>query len=92
MPVSDIEISRLRPDTVVADYEAALANGARFGAKQALIAGNDPDDARLTANFEAFCALAQQFGIGANLCKGACDSPSRWATHYAVVSRDITKR
>jgi sugar phosphate isomerase/epimerase len=26
-----------------------------------------PDEARLTANFAAFCALAQQFGIGANL-------------------------
>jgi sugar phosphate isomerase/epimerase len=67
MRVLDVEIFRLRPDTIVADYEAALATGARFGAKQALIAGNDPDEARLIANFAAFCALAQQFGIGANL-------------------------
>ncbi len=67
MRVLDVEIFRLRPETVVADYEAALATGARLGAKQALIAGNDPDEARLTANFAAFCALAQRFGIGANL-------------------------
>src|ERR1700716_2111091 len=65
--VLDIEIFRLRPDTVVADYEAALATGARFGATEALIAGNDPDEARLTANFAAFCELAQAFGIGGEL-------------------------
>ena len=60
--VLDIEIFRLRPDTVVADYEEALATGARLGATEALIAGNDPDEARLTANFAAFCELAQRFG------------------------------
>jgi sugar phosphate isomerase/epimerase len=67
MRVLDIEIFRLRADTVVADYEAALATGARLGATEALIAGNDPDEARLTASFAAFCELAQRFGIGANL-------------------------
>lgn len=67
MHVLDIEIFRLRPETVVADYEAALATGARLGATEALIAGNDPDEARLTANFAVFCQLAQQFGIGVNL-------------------------
>ena len=67
MRVFDIEIFRLRPDTVVGDYEAALATGARLGATQALVAGNDPDEARLTANFAAFCELAREFGIGANL-------------------------
>ncbi len=65
--VLDVEIFRLRPDTVVADYEAALATGARLGAKEALIAGNDPDEARLTASFASFCELARQFGIGGNL-------------------------
>lgn len=63
----DIEIFRLRPDTRVADYEAALATGARLGAREALVAGNDPDEARLTANFAAFCELAARFGLGANL-------------------------
>jgi len=67
MRVLDIEIFRLRPDTVIADYEAALATGARFGATEALVAGNDPDEARLTASFAAFCELAQRFGIGGNL-------------------------
>ena len=67
MRVLDVEIFRLRPDSVVADYEAALATAARFGAKEALVADNDPDEARLTANFATFCELAQQFGIGTNL-------------------------
>jgi sugar phosphate isomerase/epimerase len=67
MRVLDVEIFRLRSDTIVADYEAALVAAARFGAKEALVAGNDPDEARLTANFASFCDLAQQFGIGGNL-------------------------
>jgi sugar phosphate isomerase/epimerase len=63
----DIEIFRLRPDTKVADYEAAIATGARLGAREALVAGNDPDESRLTASFAAFCDLAHRYGIGANL-------------------------
>ena len=63
----DIEIFRLKPDTRVADYEAALETGARFGAREALIAGNDPDETRLTENFAAFCDLARPYGIGINL-------------------------
>jgi len=67
MQVLDIEIFRLKPDTVVADYRSALETGARFGAREALIAGNDPDEARLTANFAAFCDLAGEYGIAGNL-------------------------
>jgi len=67
MRVLDIEIFRLRPDTDVSEYERALATGARFGATQALVAGNDPDESRLTASFAAFCDVAQRYGIGANL-------------------------
>jgi sugar phosphate isomerase/epimerase len=65
--VLDVEIFRLRPDTVIFDYEAALATGARLGATEALIAGNDPDEARLTQHFAAFCELAHRYGIGGNL-------------------------
>lgn len=67
MPVLDIEIFRLKPDTTIGDYRAALETGARFGAREALVAGNDPDEARLTASFAAFCELAGEYGIAANL-------------------------
>ena len=63
----DIEIFRLEPGTVVGAYRPALETGARLGASEALVAGNDPDEARLVANFAAFCDLAAEFGIGANL-------------------------
>ncbi|AYC35058.1 sugar phosphate isomerase/epimerase [Pseudomonas cavernae] len=61
--VLDIEILRLKPETRVADFEAILAVGAEFGASELLIAGNDPDEARLTANFAALCDLASGYGI-----------------------------
>jgi sugar phosphate isomerase/epimerase len=65
--VLDAEIFRLKPDTRVADYEAAIATAARLGAAQLLVAGNDPDEARLTERFGEFCDLAARYGIGASL-------------------------
>ena len=65
--VLDIEIFRLRPDTIVADYTAALETGARLGARHALVAGNDPDEARFVDRFAAFCDLAGRLGLTANL-------------------------
>ena len=71
--VLDIELFRLKPDTDVREYRAALETGARFGAREALVAGNDPDEQRLADRFGAFCDLAAGFGIGANL------EPMPWA-------------
>lgn len=64
---TDIEIFRLRPDTRIDDYRAALETGARLGASEALVAGNDPDESRLADTFAAFCDLAAEYGIGGNL-------------------------
>ena len=65
--VLDVEIFRLKPDTRVSDYEAAIATAARLGASELLIAGNDPDEARLIDSFAAFCDLAGSYGLGADL-------------------------
>jgi sugar phosphate isomerase/epimerase len=63
----DIEIFRLRPDTVVMDYLLALETGARLGARHVLVAGNDPDEARLTERFAALCALGAPLGLTMDL-------------------------
>ncbi|MFT3956913.1 MAG: sugar phosphate isomerase/epimerase [Piscinibacter sp.] len=65
--VLDAEIFRLRSDTQVADYEAAIAAAAQLGASELLVAGNDPDEARLNDRFGAFCDLAARYGLGAGL-------------------------
>lgn len=65
--VLDVEIFRLKPETRVADYEAAITTAARLGASELLVAGNDPDEARLIDRFAAFCALAGRYGLGASL-------------------------
>ena len=86
MTCLDIEIFRLRPETRVGDYEEALATGARLGAGEALVAGNDPDEARLVASFAAFCDLAGRYGIGANL------EPMPWTDcrNFAQAVRIVT--
>ncbi len=56
--VLDVEILRLRPDTDVRGYATLLETGARLGARHVLVAGNDPDEARLGARLAALCELA----------------------------------
>lgn len=65
--VLDVEIFRIKPDTRVGDYEAAIATAARLGASELLVAGNDPDEARLIDCLAAFCDLAGSYGLGAGL-------------------------
>jgi sugar phosphate isomerase/epimerase len=65
--VLDVEILRLKPDTRIADFEAALAVGAELGASELLVAGNDADELRLTDNFAALCDLASQYGLHTHL-------------------------
>lgn len=65
--VLDIEILRLKPETRVADFQAVLALGAEFGASEVLVAGNDPDEQRLTDRFAELCDLAAPYGLHPHL-------------------------
>ena len=65
--VRDVEIFRIKPDIRIRDYEAAIATAARLGASELLVAGNDPDEARLIDSFASFCDLAGSYGLSANL-------------------------
>jgi sugar phosphate isomerase/epimerase len=65
--VLDVEIFRIKSDIRIGDYEAAIATAARLGASELLVAGNDPDEARLIDSFAAFCDLAGSYGLGADL-------------------------
>ncbi|PVZ19664.1 MULTISPECIES: sugar phosphate isomerase/epimerase [unclassified Pseudomonas] len=61
--VLDVEILRLKPETDVAFFEPYLEVGAELGASELLVAGNDADQARLTARFAQLCELARGYGI-----------------------------
>lgn len=65
--VSDVEILRLRPETRPADFLPVLECAAEFGARHLLVAGNDDDEARLTANFAELCDLAAPFALNPHL-------------------------
>lgn len=65
--VLDIEIFRLKPDTRVINFLPILETGARLGASQVLLAGNDPDQNRLADNFALLCELAAPLGIAINI-------------------------
>ncbi|MDP4299190.1 sugar phosphate isomerase/epimerase family protein [Leptothrix discophora] len=65
--VLDLEVVRLDADFEASRYEAFLACGAGLGAAHVLVAGDDPDEARLTASYAAFCEAAARHGLSADL-------------------------
>lgn len=65
--VFDTEILRLRPDTRVADFGPVLETSALFGAQCLLVAGNDPDEARLIERFAELCDAAAPYGLTPSL-------------------------
>lgn len=68
LEVVDIEILRLRPETRVReDFARVLEVGARLGASEVLVAGNDENEARTLDNFAALCELAVPLGLNPHL-------------------------
>lgn len=65
--VFDLEIIRLAPDFRLSDYLAFMATGQDLGARAILVAGDDPDRGRLTANFAALCDAAAAHGLTCDL-------------------------
>ncbi len=65
--VLDLEVVRLDAAFEPARFEAFLACGAELGAAHVLVAGDDPDEARLTASYAAFCEAAARHGLTADL-------------------------
>jgi sugar phosphate isomerase/epimerase len=63
----DVEILRLKPDTDVQAYRAVVETGARLGARNVLVAGNDPERARLVERFGELCDLGRPLGVAMNL-------------------------
>jgi sugar phosphate isomerase/epimerase len=58
-----IESIWLSPDTDPASLEPALATGAALGARRALVAGNDPDEGRLTDTLGRLAKIAENHGL-----------------------------
>jgi sugar phosphate isomerase/epimerase len=65
--VTDLEIIMLRPETRIDGLLPFLEAGARLGARHVLVAGYDPEEARLTATFADFCEAAAPFGLTGDL-------------------------
>ncbi|QCI65946.1 sugar phosphate isomerase/epimerase family protein [Phreatobacter stygius] len=65
--VFDLEIIRIGPDFRASDYLAFFEVGQRLSARAILVAGDDPDEGRLTANFAALCEAAAPFELSCDL-------------------------
>lgn len=65
LPVLDVFTFYLEPESDFDAFERALALGAEFGARYALVQGNDPELDRVMRTFARFDALADRYGMGA---------------------------
>lgn len=65
--IGDIEIIRLRPDNDWDLFARFCDRCAELSARHVLVAGDDPDSARLTDSFARFAALAAPCGLSADL-------------------------
>lgn len=65
--LADIEIIRIGAAFDLAATEAFLVRGQQLGARHILVAGDDPDEARLTLNYGRFCDLAAGYGMTCDL-------------------------
>ena len=65
--VFDVEIVRINAAFNVTDWAPFLDVCAALGARAILVAGDDPDEARFTASFSAFCTAAATYNLTADL-------------------------
>jgi sugar phosphate isomerase/epimerase len=65
--VFDLEIIRLDPTFRARDCQSFFEVGAKLGARAILVAGDDADEARLTASFASLCEACAPFGLSADL-------------------------
>jgi sugar phosphate isomerase/epimerase len=67
VPVFDVEIARLNQDFRADQFKRFLETAGKLGARAILVAGDDPDVARLTGSYAAFCDAAAAFNLTADL-------------------------
>ncbi len=65
--VFDIEIIRIAESFDPVDYRALLDAGAALGAKAVLVAGDDPNEARLSQHYARLCEFIRPYGMTADL-------------------------
>ena len=65
--VFDVEIVRINAEFNVKDWAPFLDVSAALGARAILVAGDDPNEARFTASFAAFCEAAASYNLTADL-------------------------
>jgi sugar phosphate isomerase/epimerase len=65
--VFDLEIIRIDASFDPRTWDALYDAGAALGARAVLVAGDDPDEARLTANYARLCEALAPYGLSADL-------------------------
>ena len=65
--VMDVELARLTPEVVVADFRPMMEAAVELGARHVLTQSHDADLNRVTDRYAAFCDLAAEYDLSADV-------------------------
>src|ERR1700759_783181 len=65
--VADLEVVAIKPDPLIASFEAFMETGRELGARHTLVAAYDPDLERFSDRFAEYCTMAERYGLTADL-------------------------
>ncbi len=65
--IYDVEVARLGPDTVAAQFAPMLDIAAQLGARSLLTTAHGPDETQLADQFAQLCELAAGYGVSVDL-------------------------
>jgi sugar phosphate isomerase/epimerase len=65
--VMDVELARLTPNVLVEDFRPMMEAAVELGARHVLTQAHDADIARVTDRYGAFCDLAGEYGLTADV-------------------------
>lgn len=87
MPVLDVEVVWLKPDTLIDDHRRVIDVGAELGAANVLCVSSEPDDGVTAEALAALCRHAEPCGMRVALEFGVFTAVRNLAQARAIVAR-----
>lgn len=87
LPLLDVEVVWIKPDSIIDDHRKIIDVGAELGAANVLCVSSDPDHARTAAHLAALCRHAEASGIRVALEFGIFTEVKDLATALTILDQ-----
>ncbi|OYX64350.1 MAG: xylose isomerase [Novosphingobium sp. 32-60-15] len=87
LPLLDVEVVWIKPDSIIDDHRKIIDVGAELGAANVLCVSSDPDHARTAAHLAALCRHAEASGMRVALEFGIFTEVKNLATALTILDQ-----